>query len=132
MVAGRKAWDLRVTTKTRETEKTRAKERIEAMKKTSIAIAAFALVLAFGCKNQSGTTAPAPGSTDSTSASSAPTLSPEELGDLGAKIRKNPDDAQKLLSAKGLTQQSFEQQVRQVAQDPEASKRYAAAYKKAA
>jgi len=102
------------------------------MKKTSIAIAAFALVLAFGCKNQSGTTAPPPGSTDSTSASSAPTLSPEELGDLGAKIRKNPDDAQKLLSAKGLTQQSFEQQVRQVAQDPEASKRYAAAYKKAA
>ena len=54
------------------------------------------------------------------------------LGELGAKIKKNPDDAQKLLSEKGLTTQSFEQQVRQVSQDPEASKRYAAAYKKAA
>ncbi len=102
------------------------------MKKTSIAIAAFALVLAFGCKNQSDTTtASAPGATNSTSVSSASALSPEELGELGAKIKKNPDDAQKLLSAKGLTAQSFEQQVRQVAQDPEASKRYTAAYKKA-
>jgi hypothetical protein len=35
------------------------------------------------------------------------------------------------LSEKRLTTQSFEQQVRQVAQDPEASKKYAAAYKKA-
>jgi hypothetical protein len=103
------------------------------MKNTSIVIAAFALVLASGCKNQSSTTASAPGSTDTTSASSASqsTLSPEDLGELGAKIKKNPADAQKLLSAKGLTEQSFEQQVRQVAQDPEASKRYAAAYKKA-
>ena len=103
------------------------------MKNTSIVIAAFALVLASGCKNQSDTTtASAPGSTN-TSASSASqsTLSPEDLGELGAKIKKNPADAQKLLSAKGLTEQSFEQQVRQVAQDPEASKRYTAAYKKA-
>ena len=114
--------------------KRKAKERIEAMKNTSIAVAAFALLVTFGCKNQSDTmTASAPASTNSTVASSASqsTLSPEELGELGAKIKKNPDDAQTLLSAKGLTEQSFEQQVRQVAQDPEASKRYAAAYKKA-
>lgn len=105
------------------------------MKKTSIAIAAFALVVASGCKNQPDTTtASAPGSTSSSTTAvttSQSTLSPEDLGELGAKIRKNPGDAQKLLSEKGLTQQSFEQQVRQVAQDPEASKRYAAAYKKA-
>jgi hypothetical protein len=104
------------------------------MKKTSIAVAAFALVIASGCKNQSDTTtASAPGSTGDTTASSASqsALSPEDLGALGAKIKKNPGDAQKLLSEKGLTQQSFEQQVRQVAQDPEASKRYAAAYKSA-
>src|SRR6476469_3911779 len=101
------------------------------MKNTSIAIAALGLVLVFGCKNQSDTTtsSSASGST-STAATSASqsSLSPEELGELGAKIKKSPDDAQKLLSAKGLTAQSFEQQVRQVAQDPEASKRYAAAY----
>jgi hypothetical protein len=105
------------------------------MKKTSIAIAAFALVIASGCKNQSDTTtASAPDTTSSTTAISASqtSLSPEDLGELGAKIKKSPGDAQKLLSEKGLTVQSFEQQVRQVAQDPEASKRYAAAYKKAA
>jgi hypothetical protein len=103
------------------------------MKKTSIAIAAFALVIASGCKNQSDTTtASAPGTTSSTAVSASQTsLSPEDLGELGAKIKKSPSDAQKLLSEKGLTVQSFEQQVRQVAQDPEASKRYAAAYKKA-
>ena len=103
------------------------------MTKTTIAIA-FALVIGAGCKNQSNTsTAPATDTTGGTTASSAAqsTLSPEELGELGAKIKKNPGDAQKLLSAKGLTVQSFEQQVRQVAQDPEASKKYAAAYKKA-
>lgn len=106
------------------------------MKNTSIAIAGLALVLAIGCKNQSDrTTSSAAGSTStnmSASNSSQATLSPEDLGELGAKIRKNPNDAQKLLSEKGLTTESFEQQVRQVAQDPEASKRYAAAYKKAA
>lgn len=105
------------------------------MKNTSIAIAGLALVLAFGCKNQSDTTtSSAAGSTStnaSASSSSQATLSPEDLGELGAKIKKNPNDAQKLLSEKGLTTESFEQQVRQVAQDPEASKRYAAAYKKA-
>jgi hypothetical protein len=103
------------------------------MKNTSIAIAGLALVLTFGCKNQTDTTtSSATGSTTTnTSASSSSSLSPEDLGELGAKIKKSPNDAEKLLSAKGLTAQSFEQQVRQVAQDPEASKRYAAAYKKA-
>lgn len=105
------------------------------MKNTSIAIAGLALVLTFGCKNQSDKTisSAAGSTTTNTSASSASqsALSPEDLGELGAKIKKNPNDAEKLLSEKGLTAQTFEQQVRQVAQDPEASKRYAAAYKKA-
>jgi len=101
------------------------------MKKTSIVIAAFAIVLASGCKNQTTTNTSTP-TNSSVASSSAQTLSPEELGELGAKIKKNPNDAQKLLSEKGLTAESFEQQVRQVAQDPEASKKYAAAYKKAA
>lgn len=106
------------------------------MKKTTI-IAALVLVAAIGCKNQSNTATSSSvsdtsSSTITTSNPTGTTLTPEQLGELGAKIRKNPDDAQKLLSEKGLTTQSFEQQVRQVSQDPEASKRYAAAYKKAA
>jgi hypothetical protein len=99
------------------------------MKKISIAIATLALILAFGCKNQSMTTS-TPANNNPTSVSQN-TLTPEQLGELGAKIKKNPDDAQKLLSEKGLTEESFEKQIRQLAQDPDASKRYAAAYKKA-
>ena len=106
------------------------------MKTTSI-IAALALTAVIGCKNQpetqtSSSVSDTSSSSITTSNPTSATLSPEELGELGAKIKKNPDDAQKILSAKGLTTQSFEQQVRQVSQDPEASKRYAAAYKKAA
>ena len=99
------------------------------MKKTSIAIATLALVLAFGCKNQSTTTAAA--NNNPTSVSQNNNLTPEQLGELGAKIKKNPDEAKKLLTEQGLTEESFEKQIRLVAQDPDASKRYAAAYKKA-
>jgi len=102
------------------------------MRKTTIAIATLTLFLTFGCSK---------GSTSSTSRSSTPSgnteataqanLTPEELGELGAQIKKNPDDAQKLLSEKGLTERSFEHAIRKVAENPEESKRYAAAYKKA-
>jgi UDP-N-acetylglucosamine:LPS N-acetylglucosamine transferase len=102
------------------------------MKKISIVIAAMALVLTFACKNQSSTNASAPDSNNNAATSvSQNSLTPEQLGELGAKIKKSPNDAQKLLSEQGLTQESFEKQIRQVAQDPDASKRYAAAYKKA-
>lgn len=100
------------------------------MKKITIAIAALSLVLAFGCKNQNqsaSTTTPQ----QAAQVSSNTTLSPEDLGELGAKIKKHPNDAQKLLSDKGLTEQQFEQAVRKVAESPQDSKRYAEAYKKA-
>jgi hypothetical protein len=58
-------------------------------------------------------------------------MSPEQLGELGAQIKKHPKDANKLLSDHGLTEASFEKAIRQVTQDPDASKRYAAAFKKA-
>jgi hypothetical protein len=103
------------------------------MRKTTIAIATLTLFLTFGCSK---------GSTASTSKSSSPSgnaeataaqanLTPEELGELGAQIKKNPSDAQKLLSEKGLTERSFEHAIRKVAENPEESKRYAEAYKKA-
>ena len=104
------------------------------MRKISMIIAALALVAAFGCKNQNqqATTENTPSATTNVSqASSSSSLSPEQLGELGAKIKKHPGEAQKLLSEQGLTEQAFEQQVRKVAEDPAASKRYAQAYKHA-
>jgi hypothetical protein len=109
-------------------------ERINAMRKISIGIAALTLVLAIGCKNQNEnqTAATNAGTGNNTVASQQTTnMSPEDLGKLGAEIKKHPKDAQKLLSDKGLTEQQFEQAVRKVAESPEQSKRYADAYKKA-
>lgn len=118
------------------TEKAAAKakdmERINAMKKISLVIAAATLVWMVGCKNQSNDTASnTTPSNSNTSVAQQSSLSPEERGELGAKIKKNPSDAQKLLSEKGLTEQQFEQAVRKVAESPDQSKRYAEAYKKA-
>jgi len=102
------------------------------MKKITIAIAALTLVLAFGCKqNQSSSASSTPSDNKTVSTQQATNLSPAELGELGAKIKKNPSDAQKLLSEKGLTEEQFEQAVRKVAENPEDSKKYAEAYKKA-
>ena len=102
------------------------------MKKIGLIVAAVGLVWMFGCKNQSNNTASTNTPNGSnTSVAQQSNLSPEELGELGAKIKKSPGDAEKLLSEKGLTQQQFEQAVRKVAESPDQSKRYAEAYKKA-
>lgn len=91
------------------------------------------LLLAFGgaCNQKNEAT-----TAESTEAPPASTvaehqLSPEELGELGAQIKKTPDRAGELLSAHGLTEKSFESQIRKITEDPEASKRYADAYTKA-
>ena len=67
----------------------------------------------------------------SQSASQQNQLTPEQLGELGAQIRKTPDRAAELLQQHGLTEQSFEAQIRKVTENPDASKRYASAYRKA-
>lgn len=69
--------------------------------------------------------------TQQASASASVALTPEELGELGAKIRKTPERANEILRDRGLTEKSFETEIRKVTEDPEASKRYAAAYKRA-
>lgn len=58
-------------------------------------------------------------------------LTPEQLGELGAELRKDPARADELLARRGLTQQAFEKAIREVTEDPEASKRYAVAYRRA-
>ena len=70
--------------------------------------------------------APAPAAT-----AAKTTLSPEQLGELGAQINRQPDRANELLTHHGLTQESFEKEIRQITEDPQASRRYASAYKRA-
>lgn len=103
------------------------------MKTTAIVIGAFALTMLAGCKDQTTATSTTatPTSTVSTSTSTSSTsVSPEDLGKIGAEIKRHPKDAQKILADHGLDEQSFEKAIRSVSSDPAASRRYAAAYKK--
>ena len=103
------------------------------MKQTLIALT-LSLTLAGACgqnKPASVASTEPPPAADQTTAEAQQTLTPEQLGELGAKIEKTPDQASALLSAQGLNEKSFEQQIRKITEDPEASKRYAAAYEKA-
>jgi hypothetical protein len=106
------------------------------MRNTATAIALCALLTAGACSNDQRASSGAV--TDAnTPAASAPApaqqaeLTPEQLGELGAEIRKNPNDAQKLLAARGLDERKFEQAIRKVSEDPAAAKRYSDSYKKA-
>ena len=88
------------------------------------------LALAGGCKQNEVQTTEKSSAAVSAEAS-AVELTPEQLGELGAQIRKSPDRAQELLGQHGLTEATFEAQIRKVTENPDASKRYAEAYKKA-
>jgi hypothetical protein len=109
------------------------------MKSSIIALATTLLILAAGCKADHGlgTTSSTPtgvtsSATSSVTASNASTLSPEQLGTLGAQIKKQPSDAHRLLQEQGLTEQAFASAIRKVSEDPAAAKRYAAAYRQSA
>ena len=100
------------------------------MMRTNLLAVTLVAVLAACSDKPSATIEVGDSDTPAKSASPATaSLSPEDLGELGARIEKQPNDAQKLLSEKGLNDQSFEQAIRKIAEDPEASKRYAEAYK---
>jgi len=72
------------------------------MKTTSMALALCALLVAGACSNdQRDTAANTPAATPA-AASQQADLTPEQLGTLGAEIRKNPNDAQRLLTQRGL------------------------------
>ena len=97
------------------------------MRTMSIAFALLFL-LAAGCSDRNESV---PTAASNEPAVAQSTLSPEQLGELGAQIKKNPNDAQRLLSEKGLNEESFEAAIRKVSEDPAASRRYAQAYKQA-
>lgn len=96
------------------------------MRATLIGIT-IALLLAGGCKEKSTQTTSGTGD----QALSQSSLTPEQLGEIGAKIKKQPGEAGKILSEHGLTEESFEDAIRRITEDPQSSKRYAEAYKRA-
>jgi hypothetical protein len=92
------------------------------------------LALAGGCSQDDNGKTSAATSAQPKVAAAAPAsheLTPEQLGELGAQIGKTPDRADALLSQHGLTKESFEAQIRKITENPDASKRYADAYRKA-
>src|SRR5687768_504394 len=92
-----------------------------------LALTMVLLAFAGGCKQNETQTA----SDQQTPAvaQTAQELTPEQLGELGAQIRKTPDEAGQLLAKHGLTEATFEAQIRKVTENPDASKRYAEAYR---
>jgi len=115
------------------------------MRNALIPIALLTLSLAVGCNNNpsTATTASTTASSDTSGsttgsttgtlsgASGSASLTPEQLGALGAQIKKDPNNADALLSQHGLNAQSFAAAIRKVSESPADSKRYAASYKSA-
>lgn len=101
------------------------------MRRATTGALLLALVLAGACrKDQAQATANSQPAAQSQVAGTV-TLTPEQLGELGAQIRKEPARAEEILHQRGLTAESFEKQIRDVTENPDASKRYATAYRKA-
>ncbi|HEX7831876.1 MAG TPA: hypothetical protein VF787_19625 [Thermoanaerobaculia bacterium] len=97
-------------------------------------IALCVLLMTGACSNDQPATNVADSKTNettSTVATQKADLTPEQLGELGAQLQKNPKDAQRLLTEHGLNEQQFEQAIRKLSEDPAAAKRYSASYKKA-
>lgn len=87
------------------------------------------LLAAAACQQEKAETQATPASV--AQAEAEHTLTPEELGTLGAQIKKEPDRADDILAQKGLNRETFEDAVREVTENAEASKRYTDAYRKA-
>jgi len=83
------------------------------------------------CRNEQHATSSNTSAPVATAATAAPSMTPEQLGDLGAHIAKDPAHANELLTQSHLTREQFEKAIREVTESADASKRYAAAYKKA-
>lgn len=95
-------------------------------------IAIVSLTVLLGACQQQRKASPAAEAAPAASAPAAHSaLSPEQLGALGAEIRKDPARGEELLAKHGLTRATFEQAIRAVTENADSSRRYAAAYRKA-
>lgn len=93
---------------------------------------ALTLSLAAACQqNEPAASNVAAPSAPQAATASAPALTPEQLGTLGAQIRREPARGDELLAQHKLNRTTFEKAIRDVTENPEASRRYAEAYRKA-
>ena len=93
--------------------------------------AILSLVLILGACQQRNDAAPAQANPVAPASARAEALTPEQLGALGAEIRKDPARGDELLQQHGLTRETFEKAIRDVTENADASRRYAEAYRKA-
>lgn len=99
--------------------------------KLAVALLTLTLMTALGgCRREANAPSSTTASVATTTAASG-ALTPEQLGELGAGIRKDPANADALLAKHHLTRQSFEQAIRDVTENVETARRYAEAYRKA-
>lgn len=99
------------------------------MKRATTILGLFLTLTIAGACRQEQVTATSTSATAATEAS-AVNLTPEELGELGAQIKKEPARADELLAQKKLTRETFEKAIRDVTENPDASRRYAESYRK--
>ena len=97
------------------------------MTKFTMLAAALALSLAAACGKDEK---PAGDGQPVVARPAARSLTPEQLGEIGAEIRKDPGRAEEILTRRGLDRRTFEKQIRDVTENPDAAKRYAEAYRK--
>jgi hypothetical protein len=97
------------------------------MRTAMIASLILALTLTAGCRQTETTTI----ATGEEAQAVAAEMTPEQLGELGAQIEREPERIDEILSERGLTRQSFEDEIRKITEEPEASRRYAQAYENA-
>ena len=84
----------------------------------------------FACSDRNADSKQAATAGAGTAAVSTQELTPEQLGEIGARISKNASQAHEILSEHGLDEKTFEAKIRKVTEDPQASRRYAAAFEK--
>lgn len=89
------------------------------------------LLFSVACRSDTPSTTASGDAATALQEQAASTLTPEQLGQLGAEIRRDPNRADEILARHQLTRESFERAIRDVTEDPEASRRYAAAYRSA-
>ncbi|HEX2253156.1 MAG TPA: hypothetical protein VHQ65_07810 [Thermoanaerobaculia bacterium] len=82
-------------------------------------------LLATGCQNEPEV------AESGISTADAADLSPEELGRLGARLSQEPGRAEAILAEEGVTWESFQAAVREVAASVETARRYSEAYRDA-